>query len=232
MSPEAGQKLLGLDSAVDNTIFPFFELPPELRNAIYTMLFQYPRSGLYLPDDKRTPKIVSRDLDDATALMPVVYRTRKPYHTGKLGDILSPLLANRQFYNEAMPIFFDINTFYFLDQSHMRKAIGNLPEVSRKHIRSLGFTYTVAKASQVRDAQNFRILQSLPNLRASSLWFHVDMWKKRREGSMPDWEDLPGVQILGCLRGLEKVEFINCPELQQALEGDMLRPKAIGESDG
>ncbi|KAK5711750.1 hypothetical protein LTR15_012345 [Elasticomyces elasticus] len=230
MSPAAGQKLLGLDSAVDNTIFPFFELPPELRNTIYTMMFQYPASSLYFGDADRKPKVLSRDLDDATSSRPVVYQTRKPYSTKNLSDILSPVLTNRQFYDEAMPIFFNLNTFYFLNQAHMHKAIGNLPEVCRKHIKSVGFTYTVNQAGDVRDAQNFGILTRLPNLRRLSLWFHEEMWNRRREGSMQDGEDLPGVQILRRIRGLNKVEFINCPSLQKGLEQEMMRPKAIRDS--
>ncbi|KAK5746426.1 hypothetical protein LTR17_000806 [Elasticomyces elasticus] len=104
------------DSASDTTTFPFFTLPRELRDVIYTLVFQYPRSGLYIEtgDLYRGPKVLSRDLDRNAPYEPWLYRYREKkerLYAQHFSSMLSPLLISRQFYVEAMPVFFNVNKF-------------------------------------------------------------------------------------------------------------------------
>ncbi|KAK5711748.1 hypothetical protein LTR15_012343 [Elasticomyces elasticus] len=140
----AGSMLsLPKDTTADEPAFPFFRLPAELRNTIYELVFQYPRSGLYLASSCTTqPRTLSRDLDNVGEFPPPASNKNpwkdlylaKPVHV-----ILEPLLTSRQFYNEAMPVFFQINTLYFPDYYTMSATLREISVAQKEHIRSVSF---------------------------------------------------------------------------------------------
>ncbi|KAK5746423.1 hypothetical protein LTR17_000803 [Elasticomyces elasticus] len=109
--------LLHSDEHIDMKHFPFFELPRELGDKIYQMVFQFPRSGLFFssPATKK-PIVRSCDLGDDSSFDDITQDHETRSHileTSKVPDILSPLLVNRRFYREAMPLFYSLNTFHF-----------------------------------------------------------------------------------------------------------------------
>ncbi|KAK4972428.1 hypothetical protein LTR42_006937 [Elasticomyces elasticus] len=183
--------------SVDETIFPFFKLPAQLRNAIYTMVFRFPRSGLHVQNSTCRITVMSRDLDDA-------------------------------FYEEAMPVFFGINTFVFMRQDKMSQLIISMPASHQKHIKSIGFEYEWKSPEHQGERQRFEALLNLPNLRNITLWFYTTRFMGRI--LTLEWNGLLGVKVLRGIQGLEKVECIGSPKaLQQFIEGSMTKPKVVGQ---
>ncbi|KAK4905578.1 hypothetical protein LTR49_025147 [Elasticomyces elasticus] len=133
------------DEHVGTTHFPFFELPRELRDRIYQMVFQFPRSGLFFSSLAIKKLIVrSCDLEDDSSFDHVIQDHESRSHipeTSTVPDILSPLLANRQFYREAMPLFYSLNSFDFGCQRTMSTVIARLLRAFREHVRSVGVRY-------------------------------------------------------------------------------------------
>ncbi|KAK5697202.1 hypothetical protein LTR97_007337 [Elasticomyces elasticus] len=195
------------NDAVDTTTFPFFELPAELRNSIYSMVFQYPRSGMYIISPKYNwVGVRSRDLNDATGYEPWPHQERELLATESTGVILSPLLINRQFYDEAIPVFFSTNTIYFEDHAQLSSIIGGWSEMRRKSVRSIGFEYK----------------RRFPK-REWSEEQRLEAW------TVFEWAEIPRVAALCEIRGLEKVELIGCPaSLRELLEKKMCQTKAVG----
>ncbi|KAK4951553.1 hypothetical protein LTR10_010529 [Elasticomyces elasticus] len=217
ITPLMGEALLHLpgEKLVDNSIFPFFELPAELRDVIYTMVFQYPRSGIGL--HWQGPYVLTRDLDDHSTFDHMRAAVGRTLPIKKMCDILSPLLISRQFYNEAMPILFDINTFQFESQAHLSR---------RKHVRSVGFKW--AHKGFIYEC-NLEALTHLPNLKRLALWFD-----RRRSSDWYGaelahiWKHSGNMKMLRRVQGLEEIECINLPALQKLMEREMCQPKAVG----
>ncbi|KAK5746424.1 hypothetical protein LTR17_000804 [Elasticomyces elasticus] len=214
--------------SVDETIFPFFKLPAQLRNTIYTMVFRFPRSGLHVQNSNCRITVMSRDLDDAVSSISWMHQAGKGLEANSVSEILSPLLVCRQFYEEAMPVFFGINTFIFMRQDKMSHLIANMPASHRKHIKSIGFEYEWKSPEHPGERQRFEALLDLPNLRNITLWFYTTRFMGRI--LTLEWKGLPGVKVLRGIQGLEKVECIGSPKaLQQFIEGSMTKPKVVGQ---
>ncbi|KAK5711752.1 hypothetical protein LTR15_012347 [Elasticomyces elasticus] len=205
ITPLMGEAFLDLpdiDAASDESTFPFFELPAELRDTIYTMVFQYPGSGIGL-GWRRDPYVLARDLDD-----------RSPFDHMRAPPI----------FNEAMPIFFDINTFHFDCQASMSRRMKALSISRRKHMRSVGFRY---QSNGEGDGHNFEALALLPKLKRLTLFF--DEWAYRGwDGAtlMRVWKDSRVMTILCRVKGLEEVKCVNLPALQELLTREMCQPKS------
>ncbi|KAK4951551.1 hypothetical protein LTR10_010527 [Elasticomyces elasticus] len=210
--------------------FPFFRLPAELRNTIYELVFQYPRSGLYFASSCTTqPRTLSRDLDDVGEFPPPA-SSRKPWEDLYLAKpvhvILEPLLTSRQFYNEAMPVFFQINTFHFPNYHTMSATLYEIPVAHKKHIRSVSFKLATF-IWQAKVDENFVALLMLPDLRKMCIRFDEGNWLHGGLG-VPAHQSIkehPCAKIRGQLYGLEEATFIGCPKLQALLKDGMLRPK-------
>ncbi|KAK5697200.1 hypothetical protein LTR97_007335 [Elasticomyces elasticus] len=219
------------DSAVaDKTTFPFFALPRELRDVIYTMVFQYPRSGLYIEklELPRGPEVLSRDLDHTEPYVCELHRLhrhreKEPLYTRHISSMLSPLLVSRQFYIEAMPVFFDVNRFCFETLRHMSERVMSLPERCRRHIRSVAFECESHSLGgrDLDDTPYFRALAQLPNLRSLGLWLGDFYW------CGDDWLDRSGVDLLLTIRGLDDVQIGGDLRLGALLEVEMRRPKPL-----
>ncbi|KAK3633651.1 hypothetical protein LTR56_015717 [Elasticomyces elasticus] len=226
----AGSMLALPNDNLKKGAFPFFRLPAELRNTIYELVFQYPRSGLYFASSCTTqPRTLSRDLDDVGEFPPPA-SSRKPWEDLYLAKpvhvILEPLLTSRQFYNEAMPVFFQINTFYFPNYHTMSATLYGIPVAHKKHIRSVSFKLATY-IWQAKVDENFVALLMLPDLRKMCIRFDEGNWLNGGLG-VPAHQSIkehPCANIRGQLYGLEEATFIGCPKLQALLKDGMLRPK-------
>ncbi|KAK5746425.1 hypothetical protein LTR17_000805 [Elasticomyces elasticus] len=231
IAPLMGEAWLDLEStAVDDTTFPFFELPAELRIVIYEMVFQYPKTGLYLPGKDGIPRALSKKLD-ATGEWPIdaIDIPGDTLHTRRLSSILSPLLTSRQFRREAMSIFFDINTFHFHMQYSIAHSLTKMPEVYRKEIMSISFGFTSIGILGEGTERAFRALKQLPRLRVLKIYLDHWMWKNSHDrGIVLSWNSMATIDVLRTIRGLEKVECPGCPELQALLQ-DMCKPKSLAD---
>ncbi|KAK5697203.1 hypothetical protein LTR97_007338 [Elasticomyces elasticus] len=172
---------------MDMKHFPFFELPRELRDKIYQIVFQFPRSGLFFSSPvTKKPIVRSRDLEDDSSFEDIIQDHETRSHileTSAVSDILSPLLVNRQFYREAMPLFYSLNSFNFGCQRTMSTVIARLPRASRKHFRSVGVrydprtTYTTNVTRGVKyDEVWFRSLEQLLGVKKLEMQFITKDW--------------------------------------------------------
>ncbi|KAK5705497.1 hypothetical protein LTR97_002616 [Elasticomyces elasticus] len=249
----AGESWLHLEAEVGT--FPFFKLPAELRNTIYEMVFQYPASGLRLRWWSDQPEVLSRDLDDRSSWNEPTQTTfstdpsswneptQTTFSTKSLSSILCPLLTSHQFYHEAMPVLFEINTFHCAGGSDLKSVVATMPNEYCKHIRSFSianFDLSMKIADGEDDgaddfgqysAHPLKMLARLTNLRA------LRIYVLERPGvsggvASAEWEDSEGVRILRTMRGLDKVDCPGIPALQELLEKDMCQPKIVPHNAG
>ncbi|KAK5697204.1 hypothetical protein LTR97_007339 [Elasticomyces elasticus] len=232
---EAMLPLTTADDQPDKATLPFFELPAELRNTIYELVFRYPRSGLYFPSLwVKRPRVLSRDLMDDDDFGPARANgesRKKVYRTRPVHEILEPLLTHRQFYREAMPVFFELNCFYFADHYTMSRTLKRMPVVHKEHIKSLDFTLpTVVRDDRI--GEELTPLLGLLALRKLCIRFDEETWLNGGPGisAHQSVEQHPGASVLRQLHGLEEVEFVGCPKLQASLGDGMLRRQESGAS--
>lgn len=221
----------------DQQPFRFFDLPAELRNTIYELTFQYPKSGLFLSKERKYAYVQTRSIAEDTKVghdfQRLTYDGLKEYfRTAPIKDILSPLLVSRQFYQEASPVFYSINHFYFLDSEVMNHVLKSISGGCRSHIRHVSFIYPAWTYYEKWVAESLAFLATCTSLRKLEIYFDEAAWKEQgstRTGKQvkkyDSLKNVVGFGGLGRLRGLEEVIFHGCPELEKMLKSKMLQPK-------
>jgi hypothetical protein len=164
------QPMLGLKR---QGAFTFLQLPPELRNKIYEMVFQYPQLGLsprYQIDAVTRQEwiedfvVMARDYSTPFSLH--LWAPRCQYllqHTQSTQQMLSLLLVNKQIFEEAFTHFYRLNLFYFFNVRELDGFLRGMPVYRRQHLSQLAFRYRPGDAEVAISA--FRYLASMPNLR-------------------------------------------------------------------
>ncbi|KAK5746427.1 hypothetical protein LTR17_000807 [Elasticomyces elasticus] len=222
------EECFGPKPPVDNTTFPLFELPPELRITIYEMVFEYPRSGFYYASPyHKQPKLRSQDLNDNghfEGLWPAEIRSL--LRPNSIGTILRPLFISREFYNEAKSIFFEVNNFYFASAFTALKVISRMSATHRSYLKSISITHSYDDNwnEQARLEDLVGIIGDLPGLRRLTVRFNEQHWLKR----WPEYKSLGlgsmcFVRALRGLRGLDEATFIDCPIVEGLVKADMLK---------
>lgn len=205
--------------------FPFFRLPAELRNVVYEMVFRYPDSGLILVPAVKKAVVVAKSDGYGYAVEDSDDGTHQKF-TRPIKDILSPLRLSRQFHDEAMPFFYNVNDFVFINPWNMVGVLHKIPASHREHIRHITVTYR--PGYNYNAAAAFTRLSWLGGLRSLEIFldekaFIRDAKRKgnKRTGAM----QMPGVPALNKVRGLESVTFHGCPTIEEVLKRKMLKPK-------
>ncbi|KAI6834356.1 hypothetical protein KC340_g6060 [Hortaea werneckii] len=229
--------------------FRFFDLPPELRNKIFDLVFQYPQSGLRFdyPGQKTARLDPPGNRDTWTW-----HDLRDSPKTAKIKDVLAPLRVNRQFYEEAKGSFFAVNHLRFSRNFAMRELLAKIPEPQRRHIQHVTLDYQVNRPDVWRAKEAIALLATC-GLRKLNLHLRETDWKElgiTRRGRVlkhrMDVMNLPGLRKLRTMRGLDEVNFYGCPTVEALIKADMLKPKpkpkkkrtggtkrkAAGESEG
>ncbi|KAI7221393.1 hypothetical protein KC340_g9236 [Hortaea werneckii] len=131
-------------------IFPFLDVPPEIRNNIYELIFTFPSSGIHVQEaDERKgfdvfflqridePGPCGRKWSDS------LFQGNPFVIKKSMNDILAPLCVNRQVYKEAMPLFYLLNTFHFDYYSfEVEKFPLAMPSSRFEHLRNLHLDLT------------------------------------------------------------------------------------------
>lgn len=130
--------------------FPFLDLPPEIRNSIYELLFTFPYSGVHVQgaDDRKGFDVFFLERIDepgpcgrkwSDSLLPgSQFIIKKP-----MNDILAFLCVNRQVYEEAMPLFYLLNAFHLDHYSFEVEKFPQAMPISRfEHLRNLHLDLT------------------------------------------------------------------------------------------
>lgn len=221
------RKLLSSKQGPDRKAFRFLDLPSELRNAIFDLLFQYPRSGLLFAQRGQKTATIDSPADRET-------HPRTKYNTlpktARIADILAPLLVNKQFYEEAKACFFAVNHFSFGDNYVAAVTLGKIPEPQRRHIQHITLRYQV-DSHDLRYAKETIALLATCRLKKFNLHLPEAEWRRSgitRRGKVlknrNNVLNLPGLRRLRTMRGLEEVNFHECPTVEALIKADMLKP--------
>ena len=222
-----------------NAKFPFFKLSPELRNKIYEMIFQYPKSGVKLSRNSNKATLATRSMsenvsrydDEAWKLT-----------TLPLQKILSPLALSREFYREALPFFYSLNHFVFRSPVDMLETLSKMPDRHFEHVVYISFDVD-GKFGNRSDwspgwdwdvkycKKAYELLRMMENLRRLDVYLDEIDWMARYPNTLVGKLELrlPAISALGRIRGLEQVNFIGCPSLEGRFKEKMLMPR---ESEG
>ena len=237
----------------DGSHFPFFRLPSELRTAVYECLFQYPSSGVMVigshsaqdissPQQIRRLTVLSRSTNDEFSkdrwlCATDEFRSHFPsslheghlFRTRPIKDILLPLLVSRQFYEEAMPVFYDINRFYFRGHMPRKRALEALAPNRRKHVAHLSI-YVEGMLHQPRTAAEIHeLLLGMSRLRSIDVYFHKNFCPPYIDESEEAKSRVLGMKTLRKLSLLDQVTmFSPWPTLKAMLKEYELEQKVAG----
>ncbi|KAK5127485.1 hypothetical protein LTR85_006824 [Meristemomyces frigidus] len=243
ISAASGERVLRplLEPEAEEEPFAFFKLPAELRNTIYELVFQYPKSGLHCElriGYNHAPVVLpARCRDDATSDDWAKALSRSAtLRTLPFTQILAPVLVSRQFRKEALPYFYNINTFRVDNLSSLGRLLAKIPTEHQKHIHSISLGYNIYESVDVPSV--FRQLLALEGLRKLTVRIDEEAWKRLGvrypQKKYQSATNMPGLSTLGRVRGLEEVVFEGCPSIESMLKENMLKPKPVkrGHGDG
>lgn len=247
VEPAAAQIFLQKHLTVKNKQpFPFLKLPAELRLQIYGHCLGLPKSGVSVRQAERhsmKKEVVVRTKDFATEMQlsewedvpaPTGVRARwddfvfRNRHDGtlKCQDLrthLALLSVNKEIFNEAMPVFYSINSFVCSDLFHLESFLATLAPERREQLRHISFFYT--KNTHSKAAKAFKMLGEIQKLKRLDIVIDeadfVGLTKPKSQGErmFPDVLKLPGFHTLKSMRAVKTVQFHgNCDTIRQALQ--------------
>jgi hypothetical protein len=202
----------------------FFDLPAEIRLMIYSEVFGYDGKleflNPYLGARARRKVLKSVAYDRQTILDCTDINSRRPFLdipeersnvTGLSGETLSLLLTNRQIFEEAMPVFYNINTFQVSDIQSLTRMLRLCGQRRRVHFTRIEIknppcdsASTIKKAfhllAQVKQLQHVAVhLTSIDDFRTSdqsglerSVW--LDLLSRLKVRSVECLGDCPKVK--------------------------------------
>ena len=212
--------------------FPFFKLPPELRETIYQMVFGFPPSGLMTGFRYRsfevTLKTITKDFSCPSSFQasdPQRYNIADQFTLPPLKSILAPLLVNKQVFAEAVSCFYRTNTFYFYDIEDLHQTLSNLPPSRRQHLGHIAFRYRPVDAR--RAAAAFKVLATVKHLRRLDIQIDEGFWMTNYGPLVKGKIDIlriPGMGTLRKMRGLREVVVHGCDRVDVLLNAEMKKP--------
>ena len=109
---------------------------------------------------------------------------------GRISELLSILLVNRQIFNEACYIFTSINTFYFVSARHMLHILSKMSVEHRDQMERIAFNFPPELFEPNRMKEAFVMIARMKRLKCLSI--NIDQhalrgwWFYRRNHSMED----------------------------------------------
>jgi hypothetical protein len=228
----------------EKTSFPLMKLPVEIRLIIYGYVLGLPKSGVVVrPSYQHTKKSqitvrtrdysVELDMSDwesrAGAFPPYARRSgfSSNYETNgtligpELNDHLAILGVNKEIYNEAMPVFYSVNSFVCGDLYRLEEFLKALAAERRQQLKHISFFYT--KGTHAKAAKAFKMLGEIKMLKRLDIWIDeedfVGLTKSDGARMFPDVLRLPGFHTLRSLRAVKTVQFHGkCDTIREALQ--------------
>ncbi|KAK3661206.1 hypothetical protein LTR56_000329 [Elasticomyces elasticus] len=175
-------------------VFPFFDLPPELRNCIYMMMLFFDERGFKYnyhrvvnpPGIKVFMQLPSREGDQvpgandgadmylSTWVNPGDWMTAPSF-----AKILGFLQTSKQIRNEAMPYFYSDNRFFFNTANDFAFAINSLETDRFKHLSDIHIKFEWPYEYPQDLPRALQRLATVENLRRLQLDFSTDdVWLK------------------------------------------------------
>lgn len=226
------------------TPFPFLKLPAEIRLQIYGHCLGLPKSGVCVRQAQRHEKkkeivVRSKDFDAELQIsdwkdVPAANGVRARWdnyefrnrHDGtfkcqKLRTHLALLSVNKEISNEAMPVFYSINSFVCSDLFHLEDFLATLAPERREQLRHISFFYT--KTTHSKAAKAFKMLGEIEKLKRLDIVIDeadfVGLTKGKGERMFPDMLKLPGFHTLRSMRAVKTVQFHGrCDTIRAALQ--------------
>ena len=206
--------------------FPFMRLPTELREIIYDMVMTLPKSGVVVSTQSRgtSLEVYSRNHKTETGIQDPtgMYSLLKAH---PLRYYLDVLLACRQIFQEALPIFYKRNNFLFSSQAVMERKLQVLTVERCNHIEHLSFRWNHTSKTQAERC--FKRLAKMPFLRRLDIHIDEKDWTTGVTGEEPfHLSAIHGFTILRSIRGLEAVNFFgDCENVKDALAKKLVGPE-------
>ena len=228
-------------------VFPFLELPAELRNTIYEMVFSFPETGINVrgriqPDhgvmllqrehDRYHEDHNWLDVVDSDALMSAPMQT-----------ILALLSVNKQVYDEAMPYFYQVNFFNFSSTARFTKFFNRVPIARLQNLGHVsiwvdGGPYYYADPETVGEYLSaVQALSKVKSFRRLEIrtqdddWFSLPREIKKVLGRTKNFtkiEQLPGIRDLAIAASKAQVLELRgaCPRIERYLRSEAEKMKA------
>ncbi|KAI7543269.1 hypothetical protein KC331_g7492 [Hortaea werneckii] len=169
----------------------FLGLPPELRNIIYNMVFQLPKSGLNLyrktgPDEPRYFSMMTRSLNERKPLdswESFRFNSTDFIRSFPTSVLLSLLQVNKQIYLEAVGLFYYKNHFYcygFADLHSFVKAISSPKPVlgidRSQFINHLSFNFNFEDRKKAAEVLKV-VFEKFYNLKELGVYIDEERWE-------------------------------------------------------
>ncbi|KAB8336924.1 hypothetical protein FH972_021229 [Carpinus fangiana] len=217
--PGAVEQTIYPEDIKDPEFFRYESLPTEIRLEIlrHTFTFNLDKHGWRLTEKSWWS---SRQRHFEAMVDGRRVSNIKPKH------LLSPLLVNKQMYQESAPLFFKVSNFHF-DNCHLMVAFLN--GIGIKHrgwLTSVSLDYmmpgdTTGDRSAAHRA--FRLLAESNKL--MKIRIRMDETYINKKGMPQEAHSFPGFQILRKLRGLRSVVFEGTYAKAEAyIKSDLLKP--------
>ncbi|KAM0692473.1 hypothetical protein Q7P36_008676 [Cladosporium allicinum] len=232
----------------------FFKLPVEVRVLIYEEVFRSPVDGLQYWDDDFHPRSRIRGLrlsqrgkrlcwefhEDWTQ---TIARASKAHHWSKrdhypsatqpTSQLMALLLANRQIFEEAMPVFYSVNHFHATDLLELTNMLKHCGERRRPHFTSISVSYDQSVGPKTAN-KAFRLLKEVKRLRRLEIETTDTTFNEYKRASPLDPSavpKLPGIESLRSVRVRELHFTLNCPLIEAYLRPSMVI-KASDKDEG
>jgi len=237
-----------LRRALGNELSSFdrlLELPAEVRLMIYEEVLRVPAEELQYDDHEFDPKSSNHQLRlssrgerhelshyanwtnclatgraDST---PSYNPTR--WATEPTSEIMAPLRVNRQIFEEAMPVFYNVNKFHVKSLQELTRMLQHCGARRRACFSNISFDYG-GKTGPKTAMRAFRLLNEVKFLHSLEMSVDEESYLEARSSTVaPRYkspEQMPGIELLGITRVRELGFPRACPQIESYLRPRML----------
>ncbi|KAI9798253.1 MAG: hypothetical protein M1835_002739 [Candelina submexicana] len=221
--------------------FPFFRLPPELRNQIYSYILHTqtnpaePHSNNVkyffdsVPESNRSTNLCA----NAIVTVPGSALDEQPYRSPTARGTI--LRASRQTYLEALPICYRLNSFQICGTDQLADFLTAVGPVARANVREIFFCWCATEDA----IEAFQLLKACDSL--TQLFIRVSGECEPRivaEEEVERFRDAKAVIELSQIRGLKYLGLLNDSDsgrfedvgVEDWLQIEMTKPRPIPTS--
>lgn len=203
-------------------VFPFLNLPSELRVKIYEYALSFPCDAWIIcrkPSLKRRPNSLLTSAEVSRGI--VGKSSRSP----PLNEVLALLLVNKQIFIEAVPIFYRQHRFLLTADSPELPRHSPTMGIDRcNYLRDIIISYVPGNALPSTWFSIFQMLRNFQELKRLTLTIHsYDNWSYT-----PDVSQWPGFDALSLVRGLQELVVVARNNFHQGVFSSILVHRAQG----
>jgi hypothetical protein len=148
-------------------------------------------------------------------------RKKRPSATERTAELMALLFVNKQIFEEAMPVFYDVNHFHAANLIELYNMLRHCGARRRPYFTNISFRYSQGTGIKSA-ARAFELLKDVKRLRHLEIEVvDTDFFGSNRF-PMPVHE-LPGFKVLSSVRVRELYFPLKCPTIESYLKQTMLR---------